>query len=232
MRVRQKGNGMKKQWMPLDNAALIFPAVRRQTWVNVFRMAVTLPDDVDPAILQRAVNDLKPRFPSIYVHLGTGLFWYFLEEVSAPPKVRRDYAYPLTHMGARELRTCCFRVLYYKNRIAVEFFHSSGRRQRRSRFHEDAGRPLYHSALRRGNPGGKRRAGYKRPSLPVGAGGQLPAQQRRVHHEPGRGYGLPPAGHAGAFRLSPPDHRHRAHTRSAVGRPISTTPPSPLSSAP
>ena len=115
---------MKKQWMPLDNAALIFPAVRRQTWVNVFRMAVTLPDDVDPAILQRAVNDLKPRFPSIYVHLGTGLFWYFLEEVSAPPKVRRDYAYPLTHMGARELRTCCFRVLYYKNRIAVEFFHS------------------------------------------------------------------------------------------------------------
>ena len=44
MRVHQKGNGMKKQWMPLDNAALIFPAVRRQTWVNVFRMAVTLPD--------------------------------------------------------------------------------------------------------------------------------------------------------------------------------------------
>jgi NRPS condensation-like uncharacterized protein len=27
-------------------------------------------------------------------------------------------------MGARELRRCCFRVLYYRGRIAVEFFHA------------------------------------------------------------------------------------------------------------
>ena len=31
---------------------------------------------------------------------------------------------PLTHMGGGELRVCCFRVLYYKRRMAVEFFHS------------------------------------------------------------------------------------------------------------
>ena len=110
--------------MPLDNAALIFPAIRRAEWVNVFRVSMTLKEDIDPRTLQRAVDHLKPRFPSVYVRLGSGLFWYFLEEVHAVPRVRQDYAYPLTHMGARELRRCCFRVLYYKNRIAVEFFHA------------------------------------------------------------------------------------------------------------
>ena len=110
--------------MRLDNAALIFPAIRRSEWVNVFRVAATLQGDVDPAALQQAVDDLKPRFPSVYVRLGSGLFWYFLEEIEVPPRVRQDYAWPLTHMGARELRSCCFRVLYYRKRIAVEFFHA------------------------------------------------------------------------------------------------------------
>jgi len=115
---------MSGRWMRLDNAALIFPAVRRQQWNNVFRQSVTLTESVDPALLQRAVTDLQPHFPSLYVRLRTGAFWYYLEEIKAPPRVRQDYAYPLTHMGQRELRTCCFRVLYYQNRIAVEFFHS------------------------------------------------------------------------------------------------------------
>ena len=110
--------------MPLDNAALIFPAVRRNNWTNAFRVSATLNDRVDPVLLQAAVNDLKPRFPSMYVRLRSGLFWHYLEEVSAPPKVREDYAYPLTHMGGREIADCGLRVFYYQNRIAVEMFHS------------------------------------------------------------------------------------------------------------
>ena len=110
-------------WMPLDNAALIFPAIRRRNWSNVFRESVTLTEDIDPAILQQAVEELMPRFPSFYLRLRRGVFWYYLEEVSAPPKVQQDYAYPLTFMTAREMGRCCLRVLYFRNRIAVEFFH-------------------------------------------------------------------------------------------------------------
>ena len=115
---------MSKRWMRLDNAALIFPAIRRRRWVNVFRVSATLTDPVDPAVLQQAVTELMPRFPSMYVRLRTGVFWYYLEELSAPPTVREDYAYPLTLMQEKELRTCCLRVMYFRNRIAVEFFHS------------------------------------------------------------------------------------------------------------
>lgn len=110
--------------MRLDNAALIFPAVRRRRWVNAFRVSATLSEPVDPDILQQAAEDLMPRFPSMYVRLRTGVFWYYLEELDAPPKVREDFAYPLTLMQDKELRTCCLRVMYFRDRIAVEFFHS------------------------------------------------------------------------------------------------------------
>ena len=76
---------MTKKWMSLDNAALIFPAIRRPRWVNTFRLSVTLTEPVDRDLLQQAVEDLRPRFPSLYVRLGTGLFWHYLEETTDGP---------------------------------------------------------------------------------------------------------------------------------------------------
>ena len=115
---------MRKQWYRLDNAALIFPAVMRKNWNNVFRVSVTLKDTVDPGLLSRAAAELLPRFPAIFVRLRTGFFWYYLETVAEAPKAEEDYAWPLTPMSRRKLRKCCIRILYYQNRIAVEFFHS------------------------------------------------------------------------------------------------------------
>ena len=115
---------MQKNWYRLDTAALIFPAVRRRDWPNAFRVSASMKDDVDPDILQRAVNALRPRFPSYYVTLHKGAFWYYLEENEQQVTVQNDYAYPLTFMSGRELRHNCLRVLVYENRIAAEFFHS------------------------------------------------------------------------------------------------------------
>ena len=115
---------MRKQWYRLDNAALIFPAVMRKNWNNVFRVSVTLKDPVDPDILSRAAADLLPRFPTVFVRLRTGFFWYYLETAHEAPKAEEDYAWPLTRMTRRQLKKCCIRILYFQNRIAVEFFHS------------------------------------------------------------------------------------------------------------
>ncbi|MCF0135195.1 MAG: hypothetical protein HUJ69_02115 [Lachnospiraceae bacterium] len=114
---------MDKQWFRLDTAALIFPAIMKRDWVNVFRVSVTLTEPVDPEILKEAVNALKGRFPTYYVRLKKGVFWCYLEECSRMPYVRQDFAYPLTHMGNRELSSCALRIFYYENRIAAEFFH-------------------------------------------------------------------------------------------------------------
>lgn len=115
---------MRKYWMRLDNAALIFPATKNKKWANCFRVSATLVERIEPALLQQAVNDLKPRFPSLFVRLRKGVFWYYLEEIDAPPAVHQDYAFPLPHMQDDELKTCCLRVLYYQNRIGLEFFHA------------------------------------------------------------------------------------------------------------
>ena len=115
---------MRKQWYRLDNAALIFPAVMRKNWNNVFRVSATLKDQVDPEMLSRAASDLVKRFPTVFVRLRTGFFWYYLETLNEAPPVEEDYAWPLTPMTRRKLKKCCIRILYYQNRIAVEFFHS------------------------------------------------------------------------------------------------------------
>ena len=117
-------NTMQKKWYRLDTAALIFPAIASRDWSNVFRVSATLNEAVDPEVLQQAADDMRSRFPSFFVTLRKGFFWYYLEESHLPVKVQSDFAYPLTFMSQRELRRNCFRILYYQNRIAVECFHS------------------------------------------------------------------------------------------------------------
>ena len=115
---------MQKNWYRLDTAALIFPAITRRDWSNAFRVSACLKEDVDPDILQQAVDSLRQRFPSYYVSLHRGFFWYYLEENRHQVIVQKEYAYPLTFMSSRELKRNCLRVLVYKNRIAAEFFHA------------------------------------------------------------------------------------------------------------
>ncbi len=114
----------RKKWSRLDNAALIFPAIMRHNWNNGFRIAITLNEDVDREILKMALKDLRKRFPSFYVSLHSGFFWYYLEEMDGNIPVEDDYAYPLTPMSRSWLRKSCVRVLVYRKRFAVEFFHS------------------------------------------------------------------------------------------------------------
>lgn len=114
----------KLRWMRLDNAAKIYPAARSRRWTNLFRLSATLFEDVDKTVLQSALDVTARRFPSIAVRLCNGAFWYYLEELPMAPPVRAEYASPMTRMPNRELRKCAFRVIAYRNRIAVEFFHA------------------------------------------------------------------------------------------------------------
>ena len=114
----------KLRWLPLDNAAKIYPAARRESWSNVFRLSATLTEEVDTDVLQSALDITVRRFPSIVVKLCKGVFWYYLQQLSKAPDVRCDSSYPLTRMTKEETRKCAFRVLVYKKRIAIEIFHS------------------------------------------------------------------------------------------------------------
>lgn len=111
-------------WMALDNAAKIFPASRSRTWTNMFRVSSTLNEEIDREALKTALNVTVRRFPSIAVAIKKGFFWFYLEEISSPPPILDEKPYPLARMTMKDLGKCAFRVLVYKNRFAVEFFHS------------------------------------------------------------------------------------------------------------
>lgn len=111
-------------WFKLDNAATIYPAARTRTYVNTYRIGFVMKEDVDPVILQRAVDDIAPRFPSFFVQLRTGLFWYFLERVNDTKVVVEETEYPCHRTSVVETDKPAFRIVYHKRRIAAEVFHS------------------------------------------------------------------------------------------------------------
>ncbi len=117
---------MKKdlRWMKLDNAAKIYPAARRRSWTNVFRLSVTYYDPIDTEVLKSALTKVIKRFPSVAARLRSGLFWYYIEEIGKTPEILREEDYPINRMPFRDIKKCAFRVLYYKNRMSVEIFHS------------------------------------------------------------------------------------------------------------
>ena len=114
----------KLRWVRLDNAAKIYPAARRHNWSNVFRLSATLTEPVDVPVLQSALDVTARRFPTIAARLRKGVFWYYLQQLEHAPAVTEEYSYPLARMDTQEARQCAFRVITWKNRIAVEFFHS------------------------------------------------------------------------------------------------------------
>ncbi len=114
----------KLRWLPLDNAAKIYPAARRRHWSNVFRLSATLNETIDRECMQSALDVTVRRFPSIAVRLRRGMFWYYLQELSCAPDIRDEYSYPLVRMSKEETRRCAFRVIVHDRRVAVEFFHS------------------------------------------------------------------------------------------------------------
>lgn len=114
----------KLRWLRLDNAAKIYPAALRHNWSNVFRLSATLRDPIDISVLQSALDVTVRRFPSMAARLRRGVFWYYLEQIPQPPAIRSELGYPLARMPLGEIRKCALRVIVYRNRIAVEFFHA------------------------------------------------------------------------------------------------------------
>ena len=72
----------------------------------------------------QAQRRMVRRFPSFYVRLRRGMFWYYLEGTDACAPVEADGESPCLPLSRREARGgLCLRVRCWDRRIAVEFFH-------------------------------------------------------------------------------------------------------------
>ena len=112
------------EWMRLDNAAKIYPPAETKKWSPMFRLSVSLTEDVDPEILKAALERAHRRFPSFGCRLRRGLFWYYLEHQEGIPPIHEDIYNPLTKLKPKANGYFMYRIMYYKNRIACEFYHA------------------------------------------------------------------------------------------------------------
>lgn len=85
------GRNKKDIWYKLDLSATVYPTLQRRDFSSVYRLSVTLKEEIDPALLQQALDRTLPRFPTYKVAIRKGLFWRYLEPNNRPgPFVQKD----------------------------------------------------------------------------------------------------------------------------------------------
>lgn len=112
-------------WYRLDNAGVLYSALKKEKYAPVYRFSAVMAEPVDPEALQRAVDRTMPRFPCFRVRIRKGVFWCYLEPNDKPgPFVRRDIANPCQPMRDKADNDWLIRFYYYESRISFEAFHA------------------------------------------------------------------------------------------------------------
>ena len=112
----------EKDWIKLDNAATIYPATIKRKYAALFRLTITLTEEIDKDILSESLNYILKRFPTFTYSLKEGFFWCYLEKIKTNPKIEKDSINPMIRRDFD--KKYLFRVRVYKNRIAIEYFHA------------------------------------------------------------------------------------------------------------
>ena len=110
-------------WLPLDNAAKIYPSTASEESPAEFRLAFTLKEPVRLLWLQQALERIMPRFPYFQVHLRRGFFWYYLQRSEVVPPVELMRNVPGTIISLNERTAPLIRVSAREKTVAVDYSH-------------------------------------------------------------------------------------------------------------
>lgn len=112
------------KWRKLDNAALAFPPATDKNDTRVFRMYFELTEEVQPEILQEALDETMEKYPLFQVVLRKGLFWFYLERRNIRAVAREEKKPPCSRLYIPDKKSLLFEVSYYENRINFEVYHA------------------------------------------------------------------------------------------------------------
>lgn len=113
-----------RPWMRLDNVAKIFPPTSTRKDTKVFRFACELKEQVDPAVLQDALELTLEQFPLYRSVMKKGLFWYYLEASHLKPTVYEEDKPPCGPIYSGDRKTLLFEVTYFQRRINLDVYHA------------------------------------------------------------------------------------------------------------
>jgi hypothetical protein len=114
----------RRAWVRLDNASNIFLAARTDADPKVFRISAEMDHDVDPQMLQEALDATYDRYRLYHAVLRSGVFWYYLQDSDLHPVVTAEEQHTCAPIYQADRRRLLFRVMHHRRRIIVELFHA------------------------------------------------------------------------------------------------------------
>lgn len=112
------------EWLKPDNTANFCTMVTTKKFAHIFRLSVELEEEIDPVILDEALQVVLKRIPAFALKLRYGLFWNYMELTTDKPEVEEDVRNPMVRRNWKLNKHFLFRVRYFGKRISLEVFHA------------------------------------------------------------------------------------------------------------
>ena len=106
----------------LDNAANIYPASMSKEYCSLYRMLVTMTENIDVTILQEALTTVAERIPTFRCTLKAGAFWWYLDRCDAAPVVRP--LKPLKNFRFKDQDGLLYRISVEGKQLSLDVFHA------------------------------------------------------------------------------------------------------------
>lgn len=118
---------MAEDWYKLDNVAKVFLATHNKRDPRSIRVSCVLNEDVDPEILQKALDNTVVLRPQYQVRIRRGFFWHYLERTDRRMLIEEENLRPCPIMyGPNYKGVLHYKVTYYGKRINIDMFHAIG----------------------------------------------------------------------------------------------------------
>lgn len=114
---------MKKKTMMPDISSILYLALARKRYCNLYRFTMTMNEEVDPVCLQKAADAISERFSVFMCGFKPTLFHDVQSVSDVRIPVVKDTQF-LRILSKEEIETCPARILYAENRLSIEFFHA------------------------------------------------------------------------------------------------------------
>lgn len=111
----------------VDNVSKVFLATHNMRDTRSLRVSATLNEEIDPEVLQKAVDKAARRCPQFQVRIRRGLFWHYMEDTDVQPVVVKESDRPCPVLYGEHYRGVLhYKVSYWENRINLDMFHAIG----------------------------------------------------------------------------------------------------------
>jgi hypothetical protein len=110
-------------WLRLDNAAKIYPAISSKDAPAVFRLSTTFDTPIRIAALQQAYASVLARCPYFQVYLRRGVFWYYLQRHHRVPPIQLLDRSLRLEMPIHQRNVPLLRVQARGATMAIDFSH-------------------------------------------------------------------------------------------------------------